>query len=422
MTAPNRVERHGANADHPKLRPVEARLVDHDGQSFVYLRDPLGLSDRSVLVPWAMAPLLALCDGSRTEGELRAALLFRTGLDLPAAQVQAVLAGLDEALLLENDAFLRVSEKALSAYRRAPSRPVSREGLVFPSEPEALKTALDVYGSGVVDATGPSTARGRLAGVVSPHIDFERGGETYARLWQACAADLQGVERVIVFGTDHAGGPGAITPTAQNYATPLGVLPTDRRTVDGLADVLGRDHAFSEELHHVNEHSIELALVWLHHQMGGRACPVVPVLCGSFQHFIDGQEDVRESDAIDATVSYLREAAAERRTLVLAAADLAHVGPAFGDPAPIDAARRSEVAARDAASIAAICDGDADAFLALSIAEGDARRVCGISPIYMALRCLDGVRGESVGYAQCPADADGGSLVSIVGVSLYDRV
>jgi hypothetical protein len=48
--------------------------------------------------------------------------------------------------------------------------------------------------------------------------------------------------------------------------------------------------------------------------------------------------------------------------------------------------------------------------------EADQRRVCGMPPIYVAESVLSGVKGSSVGYAQCPASADGSSLVSICGM------
>ena len=111
---------------------------------------------------------------------------------------------------------------------------------------------------------------------------------------------------------------------------------------------------------------------------------------------------------------------ADRNALVIAAGDLAHVGPNFGDAAPVDAVGRAALAAEDAASVDAICRGDAAGFFELSRVESDRRRICGLSPIYLMLRLLGPMGGESMGYEQCPADANGGSLVSIVGALLYE--
>ena len=404
----------------PKLRPVEPVWVQHQGQRFLHLRDTLGLSERVVLIPQNLAPLLALCDGTRDMGALRAGLALRTGIQLTDTQIRQFITNLDEALVLENGSYQRESTEALKRYREAPHRRPSRSTAVYPSDPDTLKAVLDGYIANAPDSDTSLPSSATLVGVVSPHIDYERGGESYAQLWRRCTPHLHEIELVIVFGTDHSGSPGAITPTRQSYATPFGTLPTDSKIVDGLAEALGSESAYAEELHHVNEHSIELALVWFHHAVEGRSIPTVPVLCGSFQHFVTGEEDLEANEAINDVLVYLREATADRRTLVIAAADLAHVGPAFGDLLPVNALGRPGLAAQDARSIAAICDGDADAFFALSRSEADARNICGLPPIYLTLRFLDGAKGESIGYAQCPADATGGSLVSIVGALLFE--
>ena len=70
---------------------------------------------------------------------------------------------------------------------------------------------------------------GNLVGLISPHIDYPRGWRTYARTWQLAADAVEEAELVILLGTDHGGGAGALTLTRQNYATPWGVLPTARR-------------------------------------------------------------------------------------------------------------------------------------------------------------------------------------------------
>ena len=230
---------------------------------------------------------------------------------------------------------------------------------------------------------------------------------------------LDEIELVIIFGTDHSGGPGRITPTRQSYKTPLGVLSTDVGIVDRLAEALGTDEAFSEELHHAKEHSIELAAVWLHYFIGGRGCPVVPILCGSFEEFVTESSRPEDAEPIRRTLEVLADATSGRKTLVIAAGDLAHVGPAFGAPRPADAVERARVEASDRQSLDAICACDSERFFEVSRAEADARKLCGMPPIYMMLRYLAGSRGEALGYDQCMADARGGSFVSIAGALIY---
>jgi AmmeMemoRadiSam system protein B len=192
--------------------------------------------------------------------------------------------------------------------------------------------------------------------------------------------------------------------------------------VGTIAHAIGEEAAFGEEIHHRGEHSIELAAVWLHHMRGGQACQVVPILCGSFHHFVAGQADPAGDATLNATLDALRTASAGRRTLVVAAADLAHIGPAFSQPIPIDYVRYAQLQAADEILMRTITDGDADAFFQTIAAEGDRRNICGLPPIYLTLRLLgDGVQGELTGYDRCPADGENTSFVSVCGVVFHDQ-
>ncbi len=404
-----------------------------DDEVRLWLRDPLELTDRVALVPEVLLPLLAMLDGTHDVRALAASFGLRTGIPLSPGTVEAILRNLDEALLLEGARYERALARALATYRTLPHRPLALAGRSYPAEPEALTTLLDAFATAwqqVVAAEGASAAAPAplrplqcVAGVLSPHIDYARGGLLYAGTWQAALAAVASAEVIVVFGTDHAGGPGRLTPTAQHYATPWGVLETDRAAVGAVAAALG-DEAYTEELHHRNEHSIELAVVWLHWALrrAGRdpaGAPLVPLLCGSFQSWI-GTED-RPAGREVAALEALARAIEGRRALVIAAADLAHVGPAFGDSAPLTDEDRQALATSDAGMLETIAVGDADGFLAYLRAEGDRRRVCGLPPIYWALRLLDRLGGRPaagrlVGYDQCPADEQGGSIVSIAGV------
>ena len=407
-----------ASNHKPRLRHVEPRRVQYQGQPFIHLHDPLGIAERTILLPEGMAALLALADGTRDAAGLQASLLLRTGVHIPQEQILELIQGLDEACLLDNDTYEAAVAAALTRYREADSRTPSHAGAVYPDNRSKLAAALSDYEGRAPDVE-PLPASARVTGVVSPHIDYERGWQTYAQLWGRCSDTLDDVELVVILGTDHKGGPGALTLTRQSYASPLGTLPTDREVVDGLAGVVGESEAFEEEIHHLSEHSIELAAVWFQRSIG-RDVPTVPILCGSLYEVVSGGSEAEGYGRIDDAIGYLEGVICERRTLVIAAGDLAHVGPAFGDPSPVTAQGRASLAAADARTIAAIDAGDAQAFLDISRAERDARKICGISPIYIALRLLRGSKGESLGYDQCPADAGGGSLVSIVGSILWE--
>lgn len=409
------------NITKPKLRAVDVRPFQDSGRSLLLVRDPLRLSDLTIVVPQALAPLLAMLDGSRAVDELRAALLVRTGLDVPQEVIYQLLEHLDHALLLENERYARSYQQAVQHYRTAPAREMALAGDGYPAEADELRRLLDSYLEAVRGDGAYAVVSSAVCGLVSPHIDYRRGGPTYAQVWQAAAAAVRAADLVIIFGTDHNGQRSLITPTRQNYATPYGVLPTARDVVEALAAAIGEETAFCEELNHRGEHSIELAAVWLHHMRGGEPCALVPILCGSFHHFIEDGRSPREDALLNAALEALRAATVGRRVLIVAAADLAHVGLAFGDPFPVDHVGYLRLQAADEMLIQTILRTDAEAFYQTVAREGNRRNICGVPPIYMTLRMLEeGSVGALTGYARCPADAQNTSFVSICGVVFHN--
>jgi len=402
------------SVENPKLRPIQTHLVEHNGRPAILLRDPLRLSAEA-LVPQELGPLLALCDGTRDLSALRAALIVRAGLNLSPDAIRRLIDQLDENLLLDNQRFAAAKARALAEYHAAPHRPLTSAGQSYAADPQELRAALDAYMDAIADQPVPSLDGVR--GLTCPHIDYPRGGAVYAQTWAALRQAAQEAESVIVFGTDHLGSDGQITLTRQNYATPWGVFPTDGEVVDAVAASIGPEAAFDEELHHLGEHSIELALVWLHYIRDGKPCRLTPVLCGGFAPFVAGERHPAEHPAFDGAVRVLRQAAAEPRTLVIAAADLAHVGPAFGDMLPYDYVAQMRLQEIDSRLIAQMERGDAQAFFEEIKAVGDKHHVCGLPPIYLALRTLGRTRGQRLGYMQCPADNRNTSWVSICGLA-----
>lgn len=405
----------------PALRPLDFQPVIYEGQRMWLLRDPLQLSNQQLIMPQALAQMLALMDGTRSLREIHATFCLQMGEDVAYEIVSGTVEQLDRACLLDNERARAAREQAVHAYRAQPHRPAALADISYPADPQALTQLFRAFGEGD-DANGWETWTGRA--VVSPHIDYERGGRVYARVWQRAKAAVAEAELVLIFGTDHNGGPGTITLTQQPYATPFGVLPADEGLVTALADAIGPEHAFELELNHRQEHSVELSAVWLHHiygEMGKEPAPMTSILCGSFQHFVSNGHHPGVDERLNAFVEALQEATAGRRVLAVASVDLAHVGPAFGDPLPMNEERRARLSRSDRALIAAINSGDHDRFYDEIAAVNDRNRICGFSSTYLMLRYLEEggpVQGTEVAYEQCAADEQEGSLVSICGLLL----
>ena len=387
----------------------------------VSLQDPLRLGGAGIMVPEIMAQLLGLSDGTRDLEELRREFVMRTGMNILPSQVESLVQALDDALLLDNSRFRRALAQAMDAYRGGPFRSPALAGGSYPADPRELLKIMDQYTRQAQPQDGSGrdiSGHERLAGVISPHIDYPRGWRTYAETWNQAKAAVEAADRVIILGTDHAGSPGSLTLTRQSYATPWGALPTDTEVVTELASILGEDRGFAEEAHHIGEHSIELAAVWLHYVAGGKPKKLVPVLCGGPEPFLE-QEDSAAKSAWQA-IDLLAGVAAGDDTLVIAAADISHVGPAFSDKDPLDDAAKSNIKDSDELWLEAACAGDSGRLRDHLVRHGDPTRICGASPIFLMASMLGEARGHVVHYDQCPADEGFGSLVSIAGV-LYHR-
>ena len=91
----------------------------------------------------------------------------------------------------------------------------------------------------------------------------------------------------------------------------------------------------------------------------------------------------------------------------------------FGDATSMDELSLGDLASKDHISLAHIEKGDPDNFFETSAEEGDVRKICGLTPIYLMGKVLGDCKGYSVGYDQCPADQNRTSVVSIAGTLLF---
>lgn len=398
----------------PKIRNVSVQRTIYQNEPVFLIQDSLRLTEAAIVLPQVLGPLVLLCDGSRTTPEIAAALEIRYGLRLPTDVINSLLDQFDQALLLEGETFEQTKQQAITAYRAMPFRRPALAGLSYPADPEALRQMLQGY---LNQVNGVASASPASRGVISPHIDYQRGGKIYAQVWSSAAEAARQAELVIIFGTDHNGGYGTITLTPQNYATPLGVMPTDNELVNRLAGILGPEHVFADELHHRGEHSIELALVWLQYIRHEQPCQLLPVLCGTFHHFMTGQADISAETGFKDLVEVLRNEMTQRRTLVVAAGDLAHLGPAF-DTLPLDAVGYTQMQVDDTTLMDTLAQGNAEIFFKLMHNGQHQRNVCGLSPFYFTLDTLGQTKGQVIAYDRCPADNRNTSFVSVCGMVL----
>jgi AmmeMemoRadiSam system protein B len=394
-------------AENPQLRPVEAfpaKVQDHE---VICLRDPSGVTDAVLTVPRGLAPVLALFDGARSVVDVQAEIMRQCGELVLRSQLESMIEILEQHFFLEGPRVEAERARQRAAFLSGPTRPAFLAGRSYDGEPDPLAAALEDH---FAPPGGPGPIGPRrdasVHGLIAPHIDFNRGGPGYAWAYRTLA-EARDVDCFIVLGTAHGGlGGQAFAATAKAFETPFGPLEVDREVLDAVVRRASPD-LFAAELAHRNEHSIEFQAVWLQflRRRAGRGEPRIVPLLASFAHESLLQ---RESPAgrpdVETVLDALRHAMATvpRRYCVVAGADLAHVGPRFGDERPVGRADLARVQADDRALLEAALLGDAEAFFAEAVRQEDRNRICGLSPIYALLRLVPHGPGRLLDYRQWP--------------------
>ncbi len=160
--------------------------------------------------------------------------------------------------------------------------------------------------------------------------------------------------------------------------------------------------------------------MFLKHLLGDRPARIVPVLAGLGALQVSKGDPARDAHAmrfLDAVRALVEERG--ERAVIVAGADMAHVGPRFGDREAYDDGARARLSSTDTASLGLAAEGDARGFWAHVAEDLDTRRVCGLGPIYSLLRTLPGkARGEVLHYEQTIDEQDG-SIVSHAAMGFY---
>jgi len=402
--------------EHPRLSPLILVPVSDGQREMLLVNDPLGVLPGQPVLSLEALPILRLLDGTASINDI-AAVLMRDSKDLRVGtMVREFIRQLDDLLMLDSPKFEQAYRELRDAYHQLEIRHAALEGHSYPAEREALEKFLDAHFAEAEkmrdEAHEPAAAPdARPRALLAPHLDPRRSGATIARAYLELGAAQSGPLRVVVLGTGHSLMGDLFALTRKHDQTPLGKLECDTAFVDTVASALGGD-PYHAELAHRDEHSIEFQTLYLQRRFGSRPIKMVPILCGGFGALLEEGRTPREDPRVEAFVEALRAAEAKHggATVYVAAIDLAHVGPRFGDPR-LDERTRHEVEEKDRAALAAAERGDADAWFAAIAAHDDSTRICGFTPTYMLLRAMRPGPGRLLRYQQ--SDEPDGSMVSV---------
>jgi AmmeMemoRadiSam system protein B len=379
--------------------------------SVVALVDPAGLmSGPVVLSASGFRNVVQRFDGSQSLADIQMRILFETGQWVSQDSLHALVDQLETAGAIEGPTWSRLHALEREASVRAPAL----AGRAYPDEPANLRELIDGFHA---QSGGSPQSPQPAAGIVSPHIDFERGGLTYARAYRPFLGSTD-ADVFIVLGVAHQYCRTRFALTRKDFATPLGVIPTNRALVDQIAEAVG-DDVFNDEIAHRTEHSIEFQTIFLRHGLArNREFSIVPILVGSFHDHVAKRTSPISDPQIARMIEAIRSivSTSQRRAALIAGIDLCHVGPDFGDRVPVDDAQCAEVRRFDQKMLAQAAAGDAEGWFQTASAVGDRYRVCGLAATYVFLHALNGRAGRLLDYHQA-LSANRRCLVTVAGMS-----
>ncbi len=388
----------------PLARSLEPIPFEHEGQSLIALRDPTGICpELCVLQPVAYV-LWSLMDGRSSLEQIQDNFRDRFGGRVDSSLLSSLVTDLENHMVLECPA----ARARLDAF---PTRPAAHAGAAYPRDAGELKTFLD----DIIDQEEPPEPAGRLLGMLTPHIDLARGSRSYSLSYGELRRTGMKSATVFVLGISHALSRTPFILTRKNFETPLGEIPTAVELVDQLVEACDFD-PFQDEYNQFGEHSIEFQAVFLRH-LFPEGLRMVPILCGSFHEALTSGGDPRDLPGVRSFLNRLTELVRSvPDALVIAGADLAHVGERFGGE------RLSEndlqaLGVADQESLAQVVANDQLKFFATLQADGGARNYCGTAAIFSMMEALD-LPARLHLYQQCN-EPQNTSTVTVCSASLY---
>lgn len=377
----------------PLLRALEAYEVPSEDGMNAALRDPSGLADSIIAMSPAALLIVSMMDGSRTCRQIRQEVLTLHGQILPAEKLENIIERLREVHFLEGKEFEAYYQGLQDRYHLAGVRDMrDTEALGITDDSGRLFDEL-------LATTDPKQADVTHRGIVAPHLDYPRGAPCYASAYGSlvgrCVPD-----RVVVLGTNHFGRSTGAVATSLDFSTPLGTTPNDVEFLDRLEANCGNLRTF--ELDHAKEHSIELQVAWLQHLFGADRFKLVPILCsdpcgptGTASYDGQGVDLLTLADALRDLIECNGD-----DTLIVAGADLSHVGGAFGDDRVLDEDFLGEVRQRDQSTLDHYTSNGPERFRQ-AVAEGDnPTRVCSAGCMFVLATALSDAKASLLDYHQ----------------------
>lgn len=367
--------------ENPKLRQ-DIQIIPYQDEEYgmgILIRDSI-IDDRTMVMSESAVVLLAMMDGTNSIRDIQAEIMRKSGQLINTEDIQAFVNTLDEQFLLDNDTYQDKIKVIYQTYKTEPVRPTLMAGNSYPADKTELKTYLDEVFAQANDVDLPANRPANVKGIIAPHIDIERGQNTYAKTYYTLK-QYKPAKTYVVLGVNHQyPTPNPFVATDRDYETPLGRLKVDTDLLNELNAQVDWD-LFEGELAHRGEHSVEFPALFLSYIYPDSDLQIVPILA----NYID-----KRDPKIEMFINALTHSLAKRDDVVLiASVDFSHIGPKFGWQRQVTDADTSSVEREDLQTIKLMQNNDPEGFYQDIMKDANRRNIDALGAGYVFLRAVN---------------------------------
>lgn len=443
----------------PRLRPIRGFGFMQEGKPVLGLADARQLSEKVVFTTPAAQAILPFMTGEHDidtiVAKVNEAVKDRIKEPLGRGILETFVAQLDDAALIEGPNFESLLKQVRADFDSQSILPPAvtanfadilvqqefGEGTTEEQKTQhgarKLRAIFDEWIKQALDKAPDPSFDALPKAVVAPHLDYGRGWLNYAHVYGRMRV-VDRPDRVIILGTNHFGSGTGVTGCDKGYQTPLGTSPVDDAFVASLKKNLGADYAerlFRDRYDHEREHSIELQVAWVQHVFGpgpgAEDRANVPVFAALVH-----DPAIRAGDSYDGSglaiqpfIDALRKTIdqAGGRTLIVASADLSHVGPQFGDQVklqgdeaenPQGVEARNKAIHHDRAMLEMVRQNKPDDLIAAMAWQKNPTRWCSVGNLVATLKTTQPSEVRLLHYAAA-MDPQGMGMVSSCAAAMF---
>jgi len=377
-------------------------------EDLVVLRDPLELCE-PFAIDAAFEPVLDALDGQRSVAQVRQSLLMRGVVTIDLDDLEDFVADLGEAGLLDDDQFRELWADAHAAFVEQDIREPRRAGLLYPEDPDELRAWLS---PALPPQHQPRPRPASHAGeprpgwssppiaIVAPYQAPPALASSFRRLL-ASLPEPEQYERVVILATDHSPGLLPYAACDKDMATPLGPLAADLALLAKLDERV--PWLLREQIRLRTCDPLEWAALTLRALWADRCPPILALACGQTRLTThDGLAHARE--LTDTLRELLLDSTRAGKTLWWTAAELSHVGPAYGHA---ELPPAEQVERDDRAMLAGLLDNRPEALAQALMAGPPAQRPSGAAALVTLAELLpEHYRAALLGYDLLPTPGD----------------